>query len=238
LNRERTDDSEKRDREKKRAAREARARAEAGIAREKTVTPMRPKPLTRVLVCTALLVACLAAGYLLAPKKKGVPVADTPPVRIVSPVPEDRSSPAAKPPPGTVPPSLTPPGPTPQPDQAMSPPITPKPLARPAGKTAPRETKHEPPIPVRAPPVADSAVAGVPQRAFERCRTHSPADWCGRVVERCREYLRECRKLSQSDSSYRESAECRGVLEWCYNDPRSVIHVGTGEEEQVYEETE
>lgn len=217
---------------------ESAARAETGArtVREKAVTPLGINPLTRILIGTTILVACLAAVYFLIPGEKRVPETNTPPAHSVSPTPEDSTSPATKAHPETVPRPLTSPAPTPQPRQATSPPLpSPKPLPRPAEEAPPRQTKQEPPPPARSAPVADSTVISIPQRAFERCRAHSPADWCGRVVERCKEYLRECRKLSVSDSSYRESAECRGVQEWCYNDPRSVIHLGTGEEEQGLE---
>ena len=230
LNRKRKEKSNKAGRKKEYAA-----RAESQ-AREKAVTPLGMNPLTRVLIGAALLLAFLAAGYLLIPGKKRVPETNTPPARIVSPPPEDSSSPSAEAHPKTEPRPLTSPAPTPQPRQATSPPLpSPKPLTRPAEEAVPQQTKQEPPPPARSTPAPDSTVTSVTQRAFERCRAHSPADWCGRVVERCREYLRECRRLSVSDSSYRESAECRGVQEWCYNVPRSVIHLGTGEEEQGLE---
>jgi hypothetical protein len=232
LNRGKKEESETADRDKRRAAREAGAWAEAGAAREKFVTPMGTKPLTRVLVGTALLIACLAAGYLLIQEKKGAPVANITPARIVPPAAEQHTA--------AVPQAPTSPGPAPQPTPETSSPPSPSPkhALRHTVEAPLRQTKQEKPAPVRSAPVPGSAVASVPQRAFERCRVHSPADWCGRVVERCREYLRECRRLSQSDTSYRESAECLGVREWCYNDPRSVIQVGTDEEGQADEETE
>jgi hypothetical protein len=238
LNRGKKENPEKADREKERAAREARAQAEARTAREKTVTPMGTKPLPRVLVGTALLLGCLAAGYLFIPEKKGIPVADGPPAGIVSPSREDRSSSGAEPHSGKALKAPSSPVQTPHPTQALSSPSPPGQITRRAEEAASRQRKQEPPLPVRSRPVPDSGVGSVPQQAFERCRAHSPAEWCDRIVERCREYLRECRKLSQSDSSYRESAECRGVHEWCYEDPRRVIHVGTDEEEQGDEGTE
>jgi len=227
LNRKRKEMSKKAGRKKEPAAR---AESQARTAREKAVTPLGMNPLTRVLIGAALLLAFIAAGYLLIPGKKRVPETNTPPARIVSPPPEDSSSPSAEAHSKTVPRPPTSPAPTPQPRQATSPPLpSPKPLTRPAAEAPLRQTKQEPP------PVSDSTDISVTQRAFERCRVHSPTDWCGKVVERCREYLRECRRLSVSDSSYRESAECRGVQEWCYNVPRSVIHLGTGEEDQGLE---
>jgi hypothetical protein len=231
LKRERKEKFERADRKKERTAR---AESQARTVREKAVTPLGMNPLIRVLIGVALLIACLTAGYLLIPGKKPVPEMNTLPARIVSPPPEGSSSPAAEAHPKTVLQPPTPPSPTPQPKQATSPPLpSPKPLPpRPTEEAPPHEMKQEPPPPARSAPVPDSTVTSVTQRAFERCRVHSPADWCGRVVERCREYLRECRRLSVSDSSYRESAECRGVQEWCYNVPRSVIHLGTDEEEQ------
>jgi hypothetical protein len=233
LKRERKKKIERADRKKERTAR---AESQARTVREKAVTPLGMNPLTRVLIGAALLIACLTAGYLLIPGKKRVPETNTPPARIVSPAPEDSSSLSAEAHPKTVPRPLTSPAPTPQPRQATSPPLpSPKPPTRPAAEESPRQTKQEPPPPARSAPVADSTDISVTQRAFERCRVHSPSDWCGKVVERCREYLRECRRLSVSDSSYRESAECRGVQEWCYNVPRSVIHLGTGEEDQGLE---
>jgi hypothetical protein len=227
LNRKRKQKPEKAGRKEARAARpESQARTE----REKAVTQLGMSPVARVLIGAALLLAFLAAGYLLIPGKKRVPETNTPPVRIVSPHPEASSSPAAKAHPKTVLQPPTAPVPKLHPRQAASPPLpSPDPLTRPAEETPPQQTKQEPP---RSAPVAVSTDISVTQRAFERCRVHSPADWCGKVVERCREYLRECRRLSVSDRSYRESAECRGVQEWCYNVPRSVIHLGTGEEEQ------
>jgi hypothetical protein len=228
-------ESEKTDRDRGSAAQ---AEEKARTAREKTVTPVDPKPLIRILVGTALLLACIAAGYLLIPGKKGVPVVGNPPARIAPP-PADRPSPATGPHIDTVPQPPTPPGLPPQPKQATPPPSpSPKAVARTAKEAPPHQTKQEPPEPARAAPVPGSAGESVPQRAFERCRAHSPADWCGRVRERCREYLRECRKLRESDSAFSESSECRGVREWCHNDPRSVISIGTDEEEQGFEGTE
>jgi hypothetical protein len=237
LHRENKEGSEKTGRERERSAQEANESTGPGTAREKAVTPMAARPLSRIVLGTTLLVACLAAGYLLIPEKKGIPVGDSTPARIATPPPENRSSPVAEPHPAAIPQAPTSSGEAPQPTPASPPIPSPKPVTRPAEKAPSHQTKQEQPASVRSVPSPHSG-DNLPQRAFERCRVHSPADWCGRVAGRCREYLRECGRISRSDISYRESAECRGVHEWCYNDQPSVIQTGTDEEDQGYEGTE
>jgi hypothetical protein len=236
--------SEKLARERARAEREAKAWAEARAraererealrreaeAREKgepekAAARKKAKLLVKILAAAALLIAVVAGGFVFTrqwnPPDETVAV----PSHQAAPRSQVPSPPVTGQPSGISPLSTPPQVQSVQQTRFQATPA-PRPVALPSKSGA--GIADKPPL-QPAPQQPDHALDFIrnvnPEQVYGRCLRHSPADWCAMVTDRCRDYLKDCRKLSLSDSGFQESAACRGVTEWCHKNPQRAVQV-------------